>query len=123
MGRFGCMLLPLVKWPIGPYENQENGAGLLALLEVGNLSVIQLYPPETRLISTGSRVDGRRVFETVTMLFSTSLDGFKNALFQSLYTGQLPADQVRRSFEWLLVQALPDGGRLRYNHVGTVTLA
>jgi len=28
----------LFKWPKGPYENQENGAGLLAMLEAEGLA-------------------------------------------------------------------------------------
>ena len=31
--------LAFSKWPAGPYENQENGAGLLALLEYTGLSI------------------------------------------------------------------------------------
>lgn len=34
--------LAFSKWPEGPYENQENGAGLLALLEVSGYAAAEL---------------------------------------------------------------------------------
>ena len=46
-----------------------------------------------------------------------------NAYFQSLYTGEALGTNARLSFEWLLLQALPDGTPLRYNHPGRATLA
>ncbi|MGC8946348.1 MAG: hypothetical protein ACP5N6_09355, partial [Anaerolineae bacterium] len=46
-----------------------------------------------------------------------------NAYFQSLYTGEFPRENARHSFEWLLLQALPDGALLRYNHPGQGSLA
>ena len=41
-----------------------------------------------------------------------------NAFFQSLFTGLISKENQKRSFEWLLLQALPDGSRLGYNHPG-----
>lgn len=46
-----------------------------------------------------------------------------NAYFQSLYTSEAPENNVRLSFEWLLLQALPDGVPLRYNHPVCASLA
>ncbi|MCG8352925.1 MAG: hypothetical protein MI924_34605, partial [Chloroflexales bacterium] len=39
-----------------------------------------------------------------------------NAFFQSLATDEINEDNLRHAFEWLLLQALPDGGALQYNY-------
>lgn len=44
------------------------------------------------------------------------LEWLNNALFQSLYTDRLSERNQQLSFEWLLLQDLPDGAVLRYNH-------
>jgi len=125
--------LGLSKWPEGPYENQENGAGLLAILEAEGLS-----PPN---LSLRNRAYLHRYRRGWMQRFRNSDDAFfyqpewiTNAYFQSLYQPeQLESELVRRnrqlSFEWLLRQALPSGAPLRYNHpspvspIGTAYLA
>jgi hypothetical protein len=44
-----------------------------------------------------------------------------NAYYQSMYSDTLKNNNIRLSFEWLLLQALPDGAPLKYNHVGSIS--
>jgi hypothetical protein len=102
------------KSPEGPYENQENGAGLLALLEAGGLAAPELAARNRAYLD---RV--RRGWET---RFRNNDDSYgyqpewiDNAYYQSLRSGRLPLDAARRSFEWLLLQAEPGGRPPDYN--------
>ncbi|MGD9148128.1 MAG: hypothetical protein PVI80_21365, partial [Anaerolineae bacterium] len=110
------------KWPEGPYENQENGAGLLALLEAGNLAAPDLSPANRDYLKRNQRGWLTR-FRNTDDAFIYQPEWIHNAYFQSLYTGQPPEDRIRPSFEWLLLQALPDGAPLRYNHPAYPSLA
>lgn len=114
--------LAFSKWPEGPYENQENGAGLLALLETTDLADPDLSAANRAYLARNRRgwtarfraTDDAVVYQPVWIY---------NAYFQSLYTGETIGDNARRSFEWSLLQALPDGAPLRYNHPGSASLA
>jgi hypothetical protein len=46
-----------------------------------------------------------------------------NAFFQSFYTHPAASENVRLAFEWLLLQSVPDGTALQYNHPASVSLA
>lgn len=103
------------KWPEGPYENQESGAGLLALLEREGLADASLSPANRTYLSRNPRgwLERFRVTDDAVIY---QPEWIYNAYFQHLYTGNLVEANTRRSFEWLLLQALPDGAPLRYNH-------
>jgi hypothetical protein len=114
--------LAFSKWPEGPYENQENGAGLLALLEAGDLAAPDLSPANRDYLERNQRGWLTR-FRNTDDAFIYQHEWIHNAYFQSLYTGPLPEENTRPSFEWLLLQALPDGAPLRYNHPAYPSLA
>jgi len=107
--------------PAGPYENQENGAGLLALLETTGLADPTLSPRNRAYLNANPRgwAARSRVTDDAAVYQPEWLD---NAYFQSLYTGDTPQGNLQRSFEWLLLQALPDGAPLKYNHTGSASL-
>ena len=107
--------LAFTKWPEGPYENQENGAGLLALLESEGLAATDLSPANRDYLERNRRGWLARFRNTDDALIYQP-EWINNAFFQSLYTGEALTDHTRLSFEWLLLQALPDGTSLRYNH-------
>lgn len=109
------------KWPEGLYENQESGAGLLALLETTGLADPALSLRNRLYLDANPRgwAARFRVTDDAAVYQPEWLD---NAYFQSLYTGDALPKNVQHSFEWLLLQALPDGASLKYNHVGSASL-
>jgi hypothetical protein len=107
--------LAFTSWPEGPYQNQENGAGLLALLEVGDLTTPELSRANRDYLQRYQRGWVERFRNTDDAVIYHP-EWILNAYFQSLFTGERPVEHVRHSFEWLLLQAKPDGSRLRYNH-------
>ncbi len=114
--------MALGQWPLGPYENQENGAGLLALLIASNLEDPQVAGTNRTYLEQNPRGWQTR-FRNTDDAFSYQLEWITNALFQTQYTGQLEARNRELSFEWMLLQALPDGRAPRYNHPGQPSLA
>ena len=119
--------LAFSKWPEGPYENQENGAGLLAILEVEGLSPPELSPINQAYLERNRRGWVQR-FHNTDDAFVYQPEWINNAYFQSLYwqakTGLAPNSiNQRLSFEWMLLQALPDGNPLRYNHPSLPSMA
>jgi hypothetical protein len=114
--------LAFARWPEGPYENQENGAGLLALLEVNRLAPADLGATNRDYLARHASGWVARFRNTDDSL-SYQPEWINNAFFQSLYTGESSSGNVRRSFEWLLTQALPDGGPLGYNQPARHSLA
>jgi len=114
--------LAFTKWPEGPYENQENGAGLLALLESEGLAAPDLSSANQDYLECNRRGWSARFRNTDDALIYQP-EWINNACFQSLYTGEALADHARLSFEWLLLQFLPDGTPLRYNHPARASLA
>jgi hypothetical protein len=114
--------LAFSKWPEGPYENQENGAGLLALLEAEGLADPALSAANRAYLARNRRGWTAR-FRVTDDALVYQPEWIDNAYFQSLYTGEPLGTNTRLSFEWLLLQALPDGAPLRYNHPGRATLA
>jgi hypothetical protein len=114
--------LAFSKRPEGPYENQENGAGLLALLEVSGYAPPDLSPANRDYLERNERGWQER-FRNSDDAYIYQLEWLNNALFQSLYTGQLSAERRRLAFEWLLLQSLPDGAIFGYNHPSRVSIA
>jgi hypothetical protein len=113
--------LAFTKWPAGPYENQENGAGLLALLETTGLTDPALSARNRLYLDTNQRgwITRFRVTDDAAIYQPEWID---NAYFQSFYTGNIPQGNLQRSFEWLLLQALPGGEPLKYNHTSPVSM-
>lgn len=110
------------KWPEGPYENQESGAGLLALLETNRLADPDLSDRNRDYLARNPRGWSERFRNTDDSLVY-QLDWINNAYFQSLYSDSYSELNRELAFEWLLFQALPNGGRIGYNHVGQPSLA
>ena len=113
--------LAFSKWPEGPYENQEIGAGLLALLETTGLADPALSVRNQAYLDTIQRGWKTR-FRVTDDAAVYQPEWIDNSYFQSLYTGNAPLENVRLSFEWLLLQALPDGFPLKYNHIASASL-
>ena len=115
-------------WPMGPYENQEIGAGLLALLEDHQLTDGTLSARNTEYLARNQRGWFERFRNTDDAYIYQPL-WIENALFQLEYwerqaTG-LPEVARNRAlgFEWLLLQALPDGAPLGDNHPARTSFA
>ena len=102
--------------PRGPYENQENGAGLLALLQAHGLSAPSLALANRDYLAADVRGWPAR-FRNSDDALVYQPEWLHNAYFLSLLAGQNSPLNQRLSFEWLLLQALPDGASLGYNHV------
>jgi hypothetical protein len=103
--------------PEGPYENQENGAGLLALLEFSGLADPSCSGLNRKYL--GRTVRGWKArFRNTDDALVYQPEWITNAFFQSHLTGWGSKENQKRSFEWLLLQALPDGSWLGYNHPG-----
>jgi len=94
----------LFKWPKGLHENQENDAGLPAL------------SPANRAYLARNRRGWTARFRVTDDALVYQPEWIDNAYFQSLYAGEPLSTNARLSFEWLLLQALPDGAPLRYNN-------
>jgi hypothetical protein len=109
------------KRPEGPYENQENGAGLLAALESGGLSDPRLSAENRRYLDRVPRGWTARWRNSDDAL-SYQSEWITNAWLQARRTGASPPDAVRRSFEWLLLQAPPDGFEPDYDPSGAPAL-
>jgi len=109
------------KRPEGPYENQENGAGLLAALESGGLSDPRLSAENRRYLDRAPRGWSARWRNSDDAL-SYQSEWITNAWLQARRTGAFPPDAVRRSFEWLLLQAPPDGFDPDYDPSGAPAL-
>lgn len=114
--------LAFSKWPEGPYENQENGAGLLAVLEAEDLADNALSASNQAYLAHNPRGWAQR-FRVTDDAFIYQPMWIDNAYFQSLYAGAVSDQNLHLSFEWLFLQALPDGAFVRYNHPGVGTLA
>jgi hypothetical protein len=107
--------LAFSKWPEGPYENQENGAGLLAALEWSHLADPALSPANRDYLSRNRRGWEQRFRNTDDAIIYQP-EWIANAYLQSLYWGQANARNQRLSFDWLMLQWLPDGSAMGYNY-------
>jgi len=112
--------LAFAQAPGGPYENQEIGAGLLAMLEQTGLADPALAAQNRDYLARQPRG-----WETRTRnnddTYIYQMDWIANAYFQSLATGGPPPERLRRSLEWLMLQMPPDGSPLGYNFPTPVT--
>ena len=108
--------------PNGPYENQETGAGLLALLEYTGLGDASLAG-ENQAYLAASAGGWQAGFRNTDDAIIYQPEWINNAYFQMLSTGVFAAENAQRSFDWLLLQSPPDGSPLSYNHIGLVHLA
>lgn len=108
-------------WPIGPYENQENGAGLLAILESSGLSDPNLSPQNVTYLAENPRGWQMR-FRNTDDAITYQPTWINNAYFQYLYSGKLDGANMRNSFEWLLAQS-PPNVILQYNHPKATNLS
>jgi hypothetical protein len=108
--------------PVGAYLNQDIGAGLYAILnqlpsietsyQADNAEFLNKHP---RGWEQGFRVtDDALTYQSVWIT---------NSYFQALLADQTINDNTARSFEWILAQALPDGGLQTYNFPGKTTIA
>lgn len=112
--------LALAYWPAGPYENQENGAGLLALLAATGLGDPALAEAGQQYLDQRPRGwEGRTRNSDDTYYYQS--EWVTNAYFQALRDGTIPAEEVRQSFEWLLLQMVPDGRPVSYNNPYPIT--
>jgi len=109
-------------WPTGAYENQENGSGLLALLEKYQLSAPELSSTNQNYLNENPRGWMQR-FKNTDDAITYQPIWLNNAYFQYLYTGQVNQENLKKSFEWLLLQAPPGGETLQYNHPKATQLA
>ena len=114
--------LALGRWPKGPYENQESGAGLLAVLTSTGLADPDLVSDNRSYLEQNPRGWLARFRNTDDAILYQP-EWLVNALFQASYTGG-PVERNRiLAFQWLLLQALPDGRMPQYNHPGDPSLA
>ena len=104
------------KAPEGPYENQENGAGLLALLEAGGLAAPDRSAENRAYLDRAPRGWEAR-FRNNDDSYGYQPEWIDNAYYRSLRSGRVAADAARRSlsFRWLLLQAEPGGRPPDYN--------
>ena len=112
----------LARWPRGPYENQESGAGLLSVLISGGLEDPALADANRTYLRQNPRGWLARFRNTDDALIYQP-EWLTNALFQAGYTGQSAYRNRELAFEWLLLQALPDGRAPQYNHPGRPSIA
>lgn len=108
------------KQPEGPYENQETGAGLIGLLESQGLADPDSNEENKAFLSQNLSGWSHR-FRNTDDAAVYQPEWINNAFYQSLYSGSKNAGNVRLSFEWLLLQALPTGAPLKYNHIGSAS--
>jgi hypothetical protein len=113
--------LAFSKWPDGPYENQEIGAGLLSLLEETGLTSDEMAVTNRQYLRrNGAGWEGR--WRNTDDAYIYQALWIINAFFQhygderASAAGSLADRNARLAFEWLLLQALPDGEALSYNH-------
>lgn len=108
------------KRPEGPYENQETGVGLLGLLESQGLADPKSTVENQDYLSQNLSGWMQR-FRNTDDAAVYQPEWINNAYYQSLYSKTTNYDNIRLSFEWLLLQALPNGAPLRYNHIGSAS--
>lgn len=114
--------LAFSRWPEGPYENQESGAGLLATLEVEGLADAGLEASNRDYLARNPRGWTERFRNTDDSLIYQP-EWFGNAYLQGRYTGTVDERKLRLAAEWLLLQSLPDGALVNYNHPYAPTVA
>lgn len=107
--------LAFAMWPRGPYENQEIGTGLLALLEATGFADPGHAAANRAYLDESARGWQRR-FRNIDDTYLYQREWITNAYFYSLYAPEVDEARQARAFEWLLLQMLPDGTPPPYNH-------
>lgn len=110
--------LAFSKWPEGPYENQETGLALLSLMELGDTSTPELSRRNQAFLQLGARGWQWR-FRNTDDAFAYQPEWITNAYYQALQMEDVPQQALSQSFEWLLLQLVPGGTPLGYNHPST----
>lgn len=114
--------IAFAKMPEGPYENQENGAGLLSLLEAYDYSDPSLST--ANLAYLNSRKFGWNFrFRNNDDVLGYQIEWLTNAYFHSLFNPNVNHENQKRSYQWLLMQTLPDGAPYSYNSPYPTSLA
>ena len=101
------------KGPSGPYENQDHGAALLTLLEDTGLAPDNLSGRNRAYLDAQAH-GWQRAFRVTDDVYGYQSEWIQNAWLQSRQDG-IDLTNAQLSFEWLLWQALPDGGWPGYN--------
>jgi len=102
-------------FPIGPYENQEIGAGLISMLLLNNLSANELKQQNITYLEEYQRGWFDR-FRNTDDAFVYQSTWIINAYFQSLYfKNNGEEENIKKSFEWIMNQILPNGASPSYN--------
>ncbi len=114
--------LAFSKAPAGAYENQEIGAGLYALLEATHLASPKLSAQNQAYLESFSG-GWAGAFRVIDDAITYQPVWITNAYLQSLYNPDVPQDNLRLAFEWLLIQSLPDGAPMGYNFPYNTSLA
>ncbi len=106
-------------WPQGPYENQENGAGLISLLELNQLADPNLSTKNQQYLADNPRgwLTRFRVTDDAAVYQS---EWMESGWYQSLYSNHTSSRNQQLSFDWIKLLAHPDGSPLRYNHIGAL---
>ena len=102
-------------FPKGPYLNQENGAGLLSLLEKSGLSDPSLASQNASFLAQNTGGWNLRFRNSDDSLLYQS-EWITNAYFQGVPKDNISINNLKNSFEWVLVQMLPDGRAPQYNY-------
>lgn len=115
------------KRPEGPYNNQEIGTGLLAILEKNSLAAAGLSQ-QNQAYLTVAPLGWNQLFRNTDDAYVYQATWLANAWWLYDYqrtTGQVSAEaerNIRLSLLWLLLQAIPDGAPLSYNLDSTPSL-
>lgn len=105
-------------WQVGPYANQEIGNGLIAALQAYGLEDPALREANQRYLASG-HTGWRWRWRNSDDSYEYERVWIESATLQHPYHGESDAayDARRRlSFEWLLLQTLPDGTAPAYNN-------
>lgn len=108
--------------PSGPYLNQEIGTGLVSLFQRNQAEPVKLVQMNQSYLGSHSNGWLQQFRDTDDTLFYQTV-WIDNKLYQSLAGTPVQSLTVQLSFDWLLLQALPDGAPVGYNHPLPISLA
>ena len=103
-------------WPKGPYENQECGAGLIAILEATGLADPALSTQNRAYLAERERGWSTR-FRNSDDTYAYQVEWMQHSWFMALLAGQADTQNAALAFEWFLLQVPPDGSPLGYNQI------
>jgi hypothetical protein len=108
--------------PGGLYQNQEIGPGLVSLLSQNQLGATNLAQTNRDYLTNNAHDWTRQFRNTDDTLFYQNV-WINNKVYQLLAGAPVLTSTVQLSFDWLLLQALPDGKPFGYNHPDPFSLA